>query len=178
MSIAATPRRSPEHGGHVDSTWSVTTECRGSAVARVGRRADFLEVRVGDGVTRADGGLSTAVATMRGDGGLDVRTQTAPPALWVQAAGVWLLPFGACGPRPRFRHEDRLLLLSADLLEAEPAALVALLTMPAGAVLAMPARALLRLVLSGVESGATAVVWRTPPASSSRGDRPDDRWNA
>jgi hypothetical protein len=167
MSIAAAPRRPAAPRGHIDATWSVATECRGSAVARVGRRADDLEVLVGDGVTEGGGELvSTAFATLHGDGTLHVRTQAAPPALWVQSAGVWLLPSGSSGPDPRPCATDRLLLLSADALEAEPSGLVALLAMPAQTVLTMPARDVLTLVLPSDGSGAAAVVWRTLTAST------------
>ncbi len=163
MTITAAALRTAERAEHVDATWSVVTACRGTAVAHAVRRADSLEVRVGDGVTDSRGHhLSTAVATLRADCSLTVRTQAAPPALWVQSGGVWLLPSGADGQDPQLGSEDRLLLLSADTLEAEPSGLVGLLSMPADSVLGLPPDELLSLVLPTGRTGAAAVVWRSP----------------
>jgi len=162
MTLTAAVRRPAEKEVHRDATWSVATECRGAAVARVVRCGSDLEVRVGDGPTGAHGHpLSAAVATLHGNGSMSVRTQAAPPALWVQSAGVWLLPSGASGPEPRPRSQDRLLLLSADALDTEPSGLVALLAMPADEVLTIPADQLLSLVLPPGGPGAAAVVWRS-----------------
>jgi hypothetical protein len=167
MSVTEATHRPAESGAYVDATWSVTSESRGPALARVLDRGDSLEVRVGDGVTDSRGLLrSAAFATLRGDGSLSLRTHAAPPALWVQTEGIWLLPSRASGPEPRMRTEDRLLLLSADALEAEPSGLVALLGMAADAVLTVPTHELLSLLLPAVGPGAAAVVCRTPATTA------------
>ena len=143
----------------------MATQHRGTAVARVVPHLGPLTVRVGDGTVDSHGDLaSSAVATLYGDGSLRVRTEAAPPALWLQAGGVWLLPSGADVPHPRLRAQERLLLLSADALEAEPSGLVDLLSMAAAGALSMLPVDLLSLVLPTDGPGAAAVVWRSHAA--------------
>lgn len=162
MSITTVAHQSATRLRHTDVVWSVAAVRRGSTVAHVVRHLDSLEVRVGDGVVGSQGRQpSAAFASLHDDGSLMVETEAAPPALWLQAGGTWLLPSGADTPDPRLRARDRLLILSAGALEAEPSGLVDLLAMPAHSVLSVPPHELLTLVLPDDGPGAAAVIWRS-----------------
>jgi len=142
--------------------WTLVAAHHGRSFTQVVPRGADLDVHVGDDPPVPDrASASFATTRLRSDGTVSVDTVAAPPALWVSASGVWLLPAAPAGGRHRVSAGDRLLLLSAAALDGEPSGLVSVLAMEAAEVLHMPAEQLLRAVLPRGGDGAAVVTSRT-----------------
>lgn len=138
--------------------WTVTW-CQGrGGLVRVVRTGEGLVLTVGDEPHTAD--RRTRVVLHR-DGALTVRAAATPPGLLVSPASARTIPAVPGIPeRAALSPEHRLLVLSADALDAMPQSLAAVLQeLPAQVMGAAPADLLSRL-FADLPGGSGAVVTR------------------
>jgi hypothetical protein len=145
--------------------WAIWAVEQPGGIARVEDRSGLTEIVVADAprcADSADSGYAAIACTL--DGGAFVMSSQAPPALLVDGSGCRTAPEGPDAKELLHLGDDeRLLLLSASVLEARPEVLATALRRPSHTLLRCDPVELLARLFREVHHGAGVVVGRTQP---------------
>lgn len=149
--------------------WSV--EAIGGVV-RCTDIGDVTEVVVGDAEPQDEVSRSFAALACGANGGVFVVAHAAPPALLISPLGTRPAPAHADGREMlELRPDERLLVLSAAVLDAQPTALTRELQRPVGELSGCDPAHLLRRLFHETPQGAGVVVARRPVTHEERTTR-------
>ncbi|MEO6413686.1 MAG: hypothetical protein ABIO48_13955 [Pedococcus sp.] len=151
--------------------WTVWAVEQRAGIARVEERRGLTEIVIGDAprsVDSDDTGFTAVACTL--DGAAFVLCHDAPPALVVGPQGCRTAPAEPGGREMlQLAPDERLLLLSASVLEARPEALSQALHHPGGGLVRRDPVSLLANLFREVHHGAGAVVGLARPEVQSEG---------
>ena len=129
----------------------------------------LTEVLVGDADAAAAGSLSFAALACTRDGGVEVVAHAAPPALLISPRGCRLAPAqGGSRERLAVAPEERVLVLSAAVLDPQPTALTHELQRAPGQLSSCRPGHLLGRLFHEIPHGAGVVLARRAPAHDER----------
>lgn len=143
--------------------WAVWSVEAAGGVALCTDVGGVTEVVVGD--AEPPGAVSTSFARLActAGGSVSVEAHAAPPALLVSPRGTRAAPASADGREGiELRPDERLLVLSASVLDARPTALTRELQRPCGELSCCDPAVLLRRLFHETPEGAGVVVARRP----------------
>ena len=147
-----------------DRLWTVTSQCTAGGVVLVERRRDGLTIEVGD--ERSDPDHRTVLRLGR-DGRLSVSAATTPPALLVAPDGARTVPsVPGLTEQTGLDVGERLLVLSADALDAMPASLAAVFQALSAQVTGRDPVELLDELFAALPRGSAVIVTRRPAVSA------------
>lgn len=153
---------------HGVGDWTIWAVEQPGGIARVEERGGLTEIVVADAPRSADAASSAyAAIACTLDGGAFVMSSQAPPALLVEESGCRTVPAGPEGRELLHLEDDqRLLLVSASVLDSQPQALAQALRGPGQSLLRCDPAELLARLFREVHHGAGVVVGRTRPLTN------------
>jgi hypothetical protein len=146
-----------------DRTWTVTSQCTAGGVVLAERGRDGLTIEVGD----ENGDLDNRTVLRLGrDGALSVSAPATPPALLVSPYGARTVPsVPGLTEQTRLDVGERLLVLSADALDAMPASLAAVFQALSAQVTGRDPAELLDELFEALPRGSAVIVARRPASA-------------
>jgi hypothetical protein len=160
-----------------DRVWTVTCQSTAGGVVLVDRRADGLRISVGDERSEPD---QRTVLRLGRDGAVTVSAATTPPALLVSPDGARTVPaVPGLTEQTRLDVGERLLVLSADALDAMPASLAAVFQALSAQVTGRDPVELLDELFAALPQGSAVIVTRRPAAAPlAGGDQEEATWGS
>ncbi|WP_426564489.1 hypothetical protein ACPPVT_00650 [Angustibacter sp. McL0619] len=150
-----------------DRVWTVTCQSTADGVVQVDRTRDGMRIAVGD--RRSEPEQSTVLRLAR-DGSLTVSAAATPPALLVSPDGARTVPaVPGLTEQTRLDVGERLLVLSADALDAMPASLAAVFQALSAQVTGRDPVELLDELFAALPRGSAVIVTRRPASAPPEG---------
>jgi hypothetical protein len=159
--------------------WTVTTQATAGGVVRVERDRDGLRVWVGDELAGLGEPARSTVLRLSRDGAVQVSASATPPALLVSRDGARTVPaVPGLTEQTRLDVGERLLVLSADALDALPQSLAAIFQALSAQVTGRDPVELLDELFAALPRGSAAIVTRRPASAPAAGVQEEATWGS